>query len=396
MMLRTYVLILLATLALGCLLYLPGQLVLLQAGETLSFDQVIARQQKSDGLYFGLAEAPGNYKFAAYAKRKPDIVVLGSSRAHQQHQEFYIKPSYTMSGLVYTPADAIQTMDLLVQVHKPKYVIYNLDYFAFCTRFRGVSDQKSFSRPRGKPNTGWAWGSSNRFRLVPDLIQQGRLSLGQVWALAMHRYPSAPQGHELIGMNALLDQRGFRLDGSMHNINGFLQDPAFMEEARKQIREGTLQFEGNCAYNPETMAHLMMLQEDMERQGIRLIVHMPPIAPDIYRRFRAARPDISGYFTVLLEQLARQRLHDFHNHVDGAVIGAPDIEFSDGYHGGDVTEARSILAASQKGDTALAGIVNRPFLEKFIAMHHGEVVVGFPFYAATQPVAWGVFGPKRP
>jgi hypothetical protein len=169
-----------------------------------------------------------------------------------------------------------------------------------------------------------------------------------------------------------------------------------MAEARKEIREGTLQFEGNCAYNPETMAHLVMLQDDLEKQGIHLIIHMPPIAPDIYRRFRAARPDISGYFTVLLQQLVRQPLHDLHNHVDGAVIGAPDGEFSDGYHGGDVTEARSILAASREGHSALAGIVNRPFLEKFIATHQGDVGIGLPYFETVHPVAWGVFGPKRP
>ena len=393
---RTYVLILLATLAIGELLYLPGQLVLLQAGEMLDFDQIVARQQQSDALYFGLAEAPGNYKFAVYAKRKPDLVVLGSSRAHHEHQEFFRVPSYTMSGIVYTPADAIETMDLLIPVHKPKYVIYNLDYFAFCTRFAGVSGQKTFTRPHGRPNTGWAWGASNRFRLVPDLIRQGDLSLGQAWNLAMHRFPSAPTGNELIGMNALLMQRGFRLDGSLAKLHDEMQDPSYMVEARKEIREGTLQFEGNCAYNPETMAHLLMLQNEMEKQGIRFIVHMPPISPEIYRLFRAARPDISGYFTVLLQELARQPLHDLHNHVDGAVVNAPDQEFSDGYHGGDVTEARSLLAASREGDTALAAIVDRPFLEKFIARYRGQVEIGLPYFETVHPVAWGAFAPHRP
>lgn len=396
MRLRAYVLILLATLAFGCLLFLPGQLVLLQAGEMLSFDQIIARQQQSDGLYFGLAEAPGNYKFAVYAKRKPDIVILGSSRAHHEHQEFFRLPSYTMSGIVYTPADALETMDLLIPVHKPKYVIYNLDYFAFCTRFPGVADQKVFARPHGKPNTGWAWGAGNRFRIVPDLIQQGRLSLAQAWALAVRRYPSFVDGHELVGMNALLDQRGFRLDGTLIRFRDEDQNPADMAEARKEIHDGTLQFEGNCAYNPETMAHLRMMQADMEKQGIKLIIHMPPISPDIYRRFRAARPDISGYFTVLERELARRPLRDLHNHVNGAVIGAPESEFSDGYHGGDVTEARSLLIASREGDTALAGIINRPFMENLIARYHGHVGIGLSYFESAHPVAWGDFAPHMP
>ena len=270
MRLHLYVLILLGVLILGFLLFLPGQLVLLRAGEMLSPDEIITRQEQADALYFGLAEAPGNYKFVAYAKYKPDIVILGSSRAHHERQEFFSLPSYTMSGVIYTPADAIETMDLLLPVHKPKYVIYNLDFFTFCTRDPGVAGQKIFSRPHGKPNTGWAWVASNRFRLVPDLIRTGRLALRDAFNLALGRYDQNPANVSLIGMTALLEQRGFRRDGSLSTVHAVAQEPAQMQAAYDEPRRGTWHFEGGCGFDPQAMAHLQMFQDRDDPRGYPL------------------------------------------------------------------------------------------------------------------------------
>src|SRR5207248_2382550 len=89
MRMRAYAAILIAMLLVGCAVYLSGQLVLYRAGETMGFGELIARQSESDGLYFGTASPIGGYKLAAYALRKPDVVILGSSRAHRQHQAFY-------------------------------------------------------------------------------------------------------------------------------------------------------------------------------------------------------------------------------------------------------------------------------------------------------------------
>lgn len=393
MQLRVYVLILLVALGLGCMVFLPGQLVLLRAGELLTFDEVIARQQQGDGLYFGLAEAPGNYKFAVYAKRKPDIVILGSSRAHHERQEFYRLPSYTMSGIVYTPSDAIETMDLLIPVHKPKYVIYNLDFFAFCTRNAGVAAQIHFTRPRGKPNTGWAWGAANRFRLVPDLVRAGRLKLGDAAKLAAGGFDRAPQGVPLIGMNALLDRRGFRLDGSLSTVDARKQDPAVMHAAYDEAKAGTWHFEGGCHFDPQAMAHLQMMQDEMMRQSITLILHMPPISPQMYRLFMAARPDVVEYYRTFLREVPNHHFPYFYNHVDGATIGAPETEFEDSVHGGDVAEARSLLAAADVPGSPLAAIVNRTFLAKLVMERRGDLLVELARFRKEHPVAWGEFAP---
>ena len=370
--------------------------MLLRAGELLDFDQVIAWQQQGDGLYFGLAEAPGNYKFAVYEKRKPDIVILGSSRAHHEHQEFFRLPSYTMSGLVYTPADAIETMDLLIPIHKPKYVIYNLDFFALCTHDPGVAAQTRFSRPRGKPNTGWAWGAANHFRLVPDLIRSGQLKAKDALDLALGHFEQAPRGVRLIGMSALMERRGFRLDGSLSTVDARAQDPSEMRAAYDEPRMGTWHFQGGCRFDPQAMAHLQMLQDEMTRQGITLILHMPPISPQMYRLFMAARPDVADYYRTFLREAPNHHFSYLYNHVDGASIGAPESEFEDAVHGGDVAEARSMLVAADASNSPLAAIVNRPFLQKLTRERRGELLVELAYFRKAKGANWGVFVPLRP
>lgn len=393
MRLRVYVLILLAVLVLGCLTYLPGQLVLLRTGETLSFDEIIATQQRGDGLYFGLAQAPGNYKFAVYKKRKPDIVILGSSRAHHERQEFYNLPTYSMSGIVYTPADAIETMDLLIPVHKPKYVIFNLDFFAFCTHDLGVASQTRFARPHGKPNTGWAWGATNRFRLVPDLIRSGQLKLRDAIQLALGHFHQAPDGVPLIGMSALLQQRGFRLDGSLSTVTDVPQRAAEMQAAYQEPRNGTWHFEGGCYFDPQAMAQLQLLQDEMRRDGVILVLHMPPISPHMYQLFMAARPDVVGYYKIFLGLLRHHNFPNFFNHTDGGEIGARESEFEDAVHGGDVSEARSILAAANAPGSVLAPIVNRRFLQRFVRERSGDLEVALAYFRRAPSVAWGRLEP---
>lgn len=300
-----------------------------------------------------------------------------------------------MSGIVYTPADAIETMDLLIPIHKPKYVIFNLDYFAFCTRNPGVAALTHFSRPRGKPNTGWAWGASNRFRLVPDLIRNGQLKLHDAVDLAMGRFDQAPNNVPLIGMSALLEERGFRLDGSLSTVRDVAQDPAEMQAAYQEPRNGTGHFEGGCYFDPQAMAQLQMLQDEMTRQGITLILHMPPISPKMYKLLLAARPDVGGYYQTFLRQARRHHFPYLYNHVDGAQIGALESEFQDAVHGGDVAEARSILAAADVVGSPLADLINRPFLEKMIRECRGELLVGLGYFRHTTAVNWGVFAPRR-
>jgi hypothetical protein len=382
MSVRAYALILMAVLAAGCAVYLSGQFILYRAGETASISTLIERQRQTDGLYFGLATPAGSYKLAAYAERKPEIVVFGSSRAHREHQEFYNQPSYSMSGLVPAPDVAVQVLDLVLTVHKPKVVIFNLDFYSFCTLAAPIGNA-AFVRPTGPPQ-GAAWQPVNQFAIVPRLVARGVLSFAEVADIALGKLDDAPMGVHLFGLIALKNHAGFRLDGAVSQVNARMQDPTDFEDAKQEVLTGTRHYPAGCYYDPVAMANLEFLQQEADRAGIKLVILLPPVAPSIYRLFAAAPAEISGYYATWQQELAKRHFPDLHDFVDGAAIGATDTEFADAVHGGDVSEARMLLKAAEAPGTVLADIINRPFLTALVAAHAGKLAVELAYFRAAQ------------
>jgi hypothetical protein len=384
MSVRAYALILMAVLVAGCVVYLSGQFILYRAGETASIATLIERQRQTDGLYFGLATPAGSYKLAAYAARKPEIVVFGSSRAHREHQEFYNRPSYSMSGLVPSPDVAVQVLDLVLAVHKPDVVIFNLDFYSFCTLGAPIGNS-AFVRPTGPPQ-GAAWQPVNQFAIVPRLVAKGVLSLEEVADIALGKLDDAPMGIHLFGLIALKNHAGFRLDGAVSQVDARMQNPTDFEDAKQEVLTGTRHYPAGCHYDPVAMANLEFLQLQADRAGIKLVILLPPVAPSIYRLFAAAPANISGYYATWRQELAKRHFPDLNDFVDGAVIGATDAEFADAVHGGDVSEARMLLKAAEAPGTVLADIINRPFLNGLIAAHAGKLAVELAYFRAAQVV----------
>jgi hypothetical protein len=391
MQLRWYALVLVAVLLAGCAVYLSGQLVLYRAGETDDFGALVERQREADGLYFGLAAPVGNYKLAAYAARKPDIVILGSSRAHRQHQEFYKLSSYSMSGLVIGPDTALQLLDLLIPIHKPKVVIYNLDFFSVC-QMRAYVGNLEFRRPRGKPQGG-PWQPSNQFAIVPKLVANGALSPQDAVDFAFGRFDTAPKGVRLFGLIAVMHRFGFRLDGAISEVGARVQDANSFEASKEEIRTGTRHYAAGCSYDPTAMANLEFLQQDLDREGIKLVILLPPIAPAMYRLFMAASDDILGYFKVWQQEQAKRQFAELHEFMDGASIGASDLEFLDAVHGGDISEARMLLKGAERQGSILADIINRPFLERLVREHPDVIAVEMSYYRSADRLASGGIGP---
>jgi hypothetical protein len=383
MQLRAYALILMVTLLFGCGVHLSGTLVLYRSNETLSLATLIDRQRETDGLYFPLGNPAGAYKLAVYSERKPEIVIFGSSRAHREHQEFYRLPSYSMSGLVTSPDVAVQLLALLIPIHKPKFVVFNLDFYSFCSRVPLVPDATP-TRTSGPPRGG-AWQPVNQFAVVPRLIADGSFSPQDMADIALGNFDPTPKGIHLFGLIAIKRHLGFRLDGAVSEVDERMQDPLDFEAAKQEVLTGTKHYPAGCHYDPGVMADLEVLQQDADRSGIKLIILLPPVAPSVYRLFAAAPEGIYGYYATWLQEATGRHLPDIHVLVDGGEIGASDSEFADAVHGGDVSEARMLLKAAESPGTALARIIDRPFLERLVDTHAGKLVVEASYFRAARP-----------
>jgi hypothetical protein len=135
------------------------------------------------------------------------------------------------------------------------------------------------------------------------------------------------------------------------------------------------------------------MSREMAAAGIGFVVLMPPIAPTVYRLFMAAPPDVSGYYRHWQQESSRLNVAELHDLLDGEAVGAPDSEFSDAVHGGDISEARMLLKAAERPGSIVAGIINRTFLERLVRERAGTLAIEMSYYQAADRVVPGTIGP---
>lgn len=381
---RLYISILSAVFLICSAYFLLAEYVLNKAGEVEGVRQPLDEQEENDGLYFTLAESPGNYKLASYARRKPDILFLGSSRAHTQHQEFYTRSFFNMGGLVYTPGDALLILDQALPIHKPKIVIYNLDFFGFCTVYEDRANATDVKRPVGKPQTGWAWTELNRFMFLPYLLNKGIISYPEIKDIALGRQSDVWEGVKLYGFKAIRNHLGFRIDGALTPVDDVRPDPVNFKQSLEEIVDGTGHFGSKCLYDRTAMARLDMLEQELKSRGIELVLIETPLPPTAYKMFMSAPESIVGFYRQWRKDLVSHHFRELHLMLDGATIGGRDDEFRDSVHGGDVIQARELLAASEDPGSILKNYINRPILERIIREKTGISGLGLKYYRSLK------------
>ena len=113
------------------LLLVPWAVCWLTASGELDQEEVVARQAQGEFVLFGpgLAQDIMAYKLALYAAVKPEVVVLGSSRAGNVRAAFFERPFVNMAGAA-TDLESLRLLvDRMLAVHRPKVVLLGLDFW---------------------------------------------------------------------------------------------------------------------------------------------------------------------------------------------------------------------------------------------------------------------------
>src|SRR5262249_60784117 len=183
----------------AALLALMGMsyLFLTRTGDTTMPSQAAARQQNED-LRFGSALffRPVPYKLALYRLRKPDVAIVGSSRAIE-----FVRQGFTTSMVNLSSMRDMAQIRALLQsmfaVHRPKLVILTVDFWWFnSARTEEVVDLQ--------PDT---VGSLSLVQLAQPFawIVQGKIGVGDFVAGALSPGFSPPG----IGVAAIYHQAGY-------------------------------------------------------------------------------------------------------------------------------------------------------------------------------------------
>ncbi len=352
----------------AALLALMGMsyLFLSRTGDTIPPSQAAARQQSEDVLFgSALFFRPVPYKLALYRLRKPDVAIVGSSRAIEFVQRGFTTSMVNLSSM----RDMAQIRSLLQSmfaVHRPKLVILTIDFWWFnSARTEEVVDLQ--------PDT---VGALSLVQLAQPFqwIAQGKIGVGDFIAGALS--PGfKPQG---IGVAAIYDHAGYDRDGA-YDYGGNLRgrephNDRHFKRTLKRIAETHEhnKFNVHTPLDPGLWQELVEIVRMVEAQGSELILIVPPVSRTVVDALAAHGAPI------LLDEM-NERLatigHPVFNFHDPTTLDSSECEFLDGFHGGRVTYLRMLQAIVRSGKTSLGSYVDAGEIDRLIADNVGHAML---------------------
>jgi hypothetical protein len=275
-------------------------------------------------------------KLEAIRRRRPEVLVLGSSRANQWRSAMF-RPAtfYNGSNTIYVLRDFRRVLEELGD-YVPRVIIFSLDYFVFVPDFEAVYKNQSKDELGG-------WGSPEQISVINGLLDEAVLNPGAF----LPPQDDGIHGVSAFGLSAIKTGTGVRLDGSYqygHVIRGFPQ--ISLESAAADIREGK-----QWPIIPASQLDDALLREferftDLaRRKGIALVGVTTPFAPQVlaaidesplyqaWRQFDSSRTKewIRSQGVIYFDFT---RLEDF--------VGKAD-EFADPFHPSEPAYIRMLL-----------------------------------------------------
>jgi len=339
---------------------------LVRTGDTIAPSQAAARQEREDVLFgSALFFRPVPYKLALYELRKPDVAIVGSSRAIE-----FVRRGFTRSmvnlGSMRDLAQIRSLLQSMFRVHRPKLVILTVDFWWF-------NSARTEEAVDLQPD---AEGRLSLIQLARPFVwmTEGKIGAGDFIAGALS--PGyRPTG---IGVAAIYDSAGYDRDGA-YDYGGDLRgkrphgDRRFRRTLRR-IGETHVhnKFKVRTPLDEAQWQSLLEAVDMIEAQGTELILILSPVSKTVADVLASrGRP-------VLLEELNVRMagidhpVFDFH---DPTALGSSECEFIDGFHGGRVTHLRMLQAIVRSGRTGLGDYVDIGEIDRLIAENAGHALL---------------------
>jgi hypothetical protein len=352
---------------------IPGLLsilFLLRSSELASFEGIALRQQETGEIYGSAVNGSNNlYKLELIRVRRPDVVVLGSSRVQQIREEFF-DSSFVNAGASFRDIDSGEWfVEEMYRVHTPKLVVIGLDFWWFNPAY----EDDSLAQRRD------AGGLTRDKILLPlEWFVSGELPIGTFAKTIFGSEKSneyTNQGN--LGMRALQSSAGFRPDGSFQYSQRFFGlvseiDPNFANTIAR-VTDGGRIFSRAEHISSSRWERFKAIVEFMQAQGSAVIVYTPPLAPPVLEEMEAHSP---GFAYIDELQLELETLGiPYHDFLSSNRTTAMICEYTDGIHPGDVASQRIVLEIAEQ--TILGNYLNEDLVREKIDQFNGYAHIIF-------------------
>ncbi|HZQ74367.1 MAG TPA: hypothetical protein VFB08_15720 [Burkholderiales bacterium] len=358
--------------ALAALPFAVNFVFIKRAYEASSYANIVAEQLHRGGMYGSAFN--GNdlkYKIELVRALKPDVVVIGSSRAMNVRGLVFGRPFVNAGGVSSNLLESETFVSEMLKAHVPKLALYFVDYWWFNAK----SEQTSNRYLIDETEVSYAKLSSPFFWL-----HEGKISWDLYRDVILHgRHEPAFTSYDDLGLFTLRYSSGFRTDGSFFNARSLNREEGvvgYFWDELKRIENGTSERVNlglGDFVSEENARRFLRILSGLKQSGVEVIVVLPPVAPLYLKAIRARerRP----FVTALAERLRRDvpLLYDF---TDFPLPVKADCEYADGYHAGDTLSLRLLRAILERSpDSPLRAYVNRDRMDALIARFAGRVLI---------------------
>lgn len=334
--------------------------ILFLSGELISVERLVKRESNTP-LLFGLAYSNADVyvKMQSVLEKNPEVIALGTSRVMQFRSELFKDPTvfYNAGGAVEKLTHLSFFLNTIPEGKEPKIIILGLDQSLFNQNPENHLPDDIQQRLVHPPRFGAVW-QNGVTGLVRDYIH-GKFEIGDIF--------SRQHGIRKIGLNALVNNNGFRNDGSYH-YGKIMADPQSNPDYEfantfARIAKGTQRFQYSKDVSEQSVQELAIFLQKAKERNITVVGFLPPYAHAVYEKMMSMG-DNYAYLKKLkgvLDPVFQENGFSLYDFSDLASLGATDKETIDGFHGSGKAYVRLFIAMA-KDNKILKEYADIPYL----------------------------------
>jgi hypothetical protein len=335
--------------------------ILISSKENLYNIDNIYKGDEHQKYLVGYAYNEENYGYLKYShiinNPRYTVMALGSSRVLQFRAAMFEVPFYNAGYTIKTIGEFEQFLRLIPDEKMPEYLLIGLDQWMFNENF--ASKFKNSEATKWTDNNSVSYTNTlNNIRPIIKDIQDGRI-----------QYPPNSKNEKThkIGLNAVINNKGFRNDGSilygkhiemLNKKDTTARDYGF-KNTFHQIKQGEGRWKYGDEVSNDAINKLNHLADYCKTKGIKLVAFLPPYANKVYRKMQQS--DNYEYITRIAENIKNENF-EFYQFNSSISCDSNDNEMIDGLHGGEKTYLRILLSILDK-NTNLNEICNKEKLK---------------------------------
>lgn len=351
--------------------------VIKQMGELLPYKKIICQHHKKPTIYGPIFT---KHQFNTYGYKinhakyiKPDILVMGSSRATPFQEKFFNNTFYNASLVMQSMNHGLQFLKDLFSTHHPKHIILCAEFWWF--------NNKTFKEVEYLPllndKEHFDYDSINKFfeyyhdDLINDSIIKDILEGNE----------NGNSIYSTIGLRARSSLEGFFKDGYYFHVNSIIQNSVDNlqkdKKCQQYIDSSFFHFEKSINIDKKKLSIFFNIIDYCQEHNVTVTVLTTPLSKKIFTRLNEGI-DYS-YIKEFLDIMNKQSKFEFYNFLDPELINISQNEFRDCFHSGDIGYAKILKYLFDKTDSPLNKYVNNNYINQSIQKYTGKIVIDKEF-----------------